>query len=181
MATVARYIGWFGTLWAAMQFIFSPIVGALSDCFDILSAAFGIGFIGGPVIGGMLGRVDARLPLWGAGALCLLNGLYGIFVLPEFLKSENRAKFSFKLANPIGSIDPYASRSGLLALAGVILLYDLAHQVQQTGWVPYAAWRYSWQPWMMGVSLMVVGAGSVIVQVLLVKPFVARLGDRRAL
>jgi len=243
-ALAARYVGWFATLWAVIQFIVSPIIGGLSDRFGrrpvllasmfgqaadyvvmalaptvgwlligrvlsgitsasfstanayiaditppeeraarfgVLGAAFGIGFIGGPVIGGLLGQFDPRWPFWGAGAVCLLNGVYGLFVVPESLKAEHRARFSFKLANPIGSFDLYASRAGLLGLAAVMFLYYLAHQVLQSTWVPYAAYRYHWSTALMGVSLMVVGAGSVLVQVLLVKPFVSRFGERGTL
>jgi DHA1 family tetracycline resistance protein-like MFS transporter len=149
--------------------------------FGVLSAAFGIGFIAGPAIGGLLGQFDPRAPFWGAGVVCMLNGLYGLLVLPESLKAENRARFSIKLANPVGSFDLYASRTGMLALALILFIYYLAHQVLQSTWVPYASYRYLWSPWLMGVSLMVVGAGSIVVQVVLVKPFVARFGERGAL
>jgi DHA1 family tetracycline resistance protein-like MFS transporter len=149
--------------------------------FGVLSAAFGIGFIAGPAIGGLLGQIDPRAPFWGAGAVCLLNGLYGLFLVPESLKAEHRAKFSVKLANPVGSFDLYAARPGLLALACIYFIYYLAHQVLQSTWVPYASYRYQWPAWIMGVSFVVVGAGSIAVQAGLVKPFVARFGERGAL
>jgi DHA1 family tetracycline resistance protein-like MFS transporter len=243
-ALAARYVGWFATLWAVMQFIFSPIIGSLSDRFGrrpvllasmfglagdyvimalapsvawlfvgrlisgitsstystanayiadvtppeeraarfgILGAAFGIGFIAGPVIGGLLGQIDSRLPFWGAAAVCFGNGLYGLFVVPESLRLEHRRPFSLTIANPVGSFDLYAARGGLLALAGVMFLYYLAHQVLQSTWVPYAAYRYHWPIAMMGLSLMIVGVGSILVQTQLVRPFVARFGERGAL
>ncbi|HEY7853361.1 MAG TPA: TCR/Tet family MFS transporter [Caulobacteraceae bacterium] len=243
-AQAARYVGWFAAIWAVMQLVASPIIGALSDRFGrrpvllasmfgqaadyvvmalaptvgwlligrifsgvtassfstanayiaditppekraarfgVLSAAFGIGFIAGPAIGGLLGQIDPRAPFWGAGAVCLLNGLYGLFLVPESLKAEHRAKFSVKLANPVGSFDLYAARPGLLALACIYFIYYLAHQVLQSTWVPYASYRYQWPAWIMGVSFVVVGAGSIAVQAGLVKPFVARFGERGAL
>jgi DHA1 family tetracycline resistance protein-like MFS transporter len=149
--------------------------------FGFLSVAFGIGFIFGPVIGGLLGSIDPRLPFWGAAGLCLLNTLYGIFVLPESLPADRRAKFSFKVANPIGSLDLYRSRPALMSLAGVIFLYYLAHQVLQSTWVPYTTYRYGWSSAMTGVSLGLVGVGSILVQALVVPRVVARFGERGAL
>lgn len=149
--------------------------------FGLLSVAFGIGFIFGPVIGGLLGTIDPRLPFWGAAALCLLNTLYGVFVLPESLPADRRAKFSFKVANPVGSFDLYRSRPALMSLAGVIFLYYLAHQVLQSTWVPYTTYRYGWSPAMTGVSLALVGVGSILVQALVVPRVVARFGERGAL
>ena len=149
--------------------------------FGFLSVAFGIGFIFGPVIGGLLGSVDPRLPFWGAAGLCLLNTLYGLFVLPESLPAERRAKFSFKVANPIGSFDLYRSRPALMSLAGVIFLYYVAHQVLQSTWVPYTTYRYGWSSAMTGVSLGLVGIGSILVQALVVPRVVARFGERGAL
>jgi len=240
----ARWVGWFGAIWAVMQFIFSPIIGSLSDRFGrrpvllasmfgqaadyvlmalaptivwlligriisgvtsssystanayiadvtppderaarfgLLGAAFGIGFIAGPVIGGLLGQFDPRWPFWGAGALCFVNGLYGLFVVPESLRPEHRSPFSLHVANPIGSLDLYRSAPGLFALSGVIFLFYLAHQVLQSTWVLYAAYRYHWNTEMMGVSLMVVGVGTILVQAFLVQRFVGRFGERGAL
>ena len=149
--------------------------------FGLLGAAFGIGFVAGPAIGGLLGLVDPRLPFWGAAAVCLANGLYGLFVVPESLTLENRSPFSFKVANPVGSLDLYRSAKGLISLAGVIFLYDLAHQVLQSTWALYGAYRYHWTPRMIGISLAVVGVMSVIVQMFVVGRFVARFGERGAL
>jgi DHA1 family tetracycline resistance protein-like MFS transporter len=149
--------------------------------FGVLSAAFGIGFIAGPVIGGLLGQIDPRLPFWGAAALCFCNGVYGLFVVPESLKPENRSPFQVRAANPLGAFELYRSKPGLLALAAVMFIFYLAHQVLQSTWVPYAAYRYNWPNAMMGVSLMVVGIGSVVVQMFLVRRVVARVGGRGAL
>ncbi|MDB5474888.1 MAG: tetracycline resistance efflux pump [Phenylobacterium sp.] len=146
--------------------------------FGLLSVAFGIGFIIGPAIGGLLGSLDPRLPFWGAAALCLLNALYGLFVLPESLPADKRAPFSFRLANPVGSFDLYRARPGLMGLAGVIFLFYLSHQVLQSTWVPYTVFRYGWSPGMTGISLALVGVASIIVQALVVPRAAGRLGER---
>jgi DHA1 family tetracycline resistance protein-like MFS transporter len=149
--------------------------------FGFLSVAFGIGFIAGPALGGLLGGVDPRLPFWGAAALTLANALYGLLVLPESLPRERRAAFSLKLANPVGSFDLYRARPGLLALAGVLALHYLSHQVLQSTWVPYTSFRYDWSPRLTGVSLALVGLASIVVQALIVPRAVARLGERGTL
>jgi DHA1 family tetracycline resistance protein-like MFS transporter len=149
--------------------------------FGLVSAAFGVGFIGGPALGGLLGQISPRLPFWGAAALCFCNGLYGLFVVPESLKPENRSAFRFKAANPIGALQLYRSKPGLPILASVMFLFYLAHQVLQSTWVLYASYRYHWSNAMMGVSLMIVGIGSVVVQALLVRRVVARFGGWGAL
>jgi len=149
--------------------------------FGFLSVAFGIGFIAGPAIGGLLGGIDPRLPFWGAAALTLLNALYGAFVLPESLPANRRARFSFKLANPVGAFDLYRTRPGLLALAGVLALHYLSHQVLQSTWVPYTSFRYAWSPRLTGVSLALVGVASIVVQALIVPRVVAKVGERGTL
>jgi len=149
--------------------------------FGLMGAAFGIGFIAGPAIGGLLGQFGPRLPFWGAAAVCFANGLYGLFVVPESLTRENRSPFSFKVANPVGSFDLYRSVQGLLMLAGVIFLYYLAHQVLQSSWALYDTYRYHWSAGMIGVSLAVVGVASVVVQMFVIRRFVERFGERGAL
>ncbi len=149
--------------------------------FGFLGVAFGIGFVVGPLIGGLLGVVDPRLPFWGAAGLCLLNALYGLFVLPESLPKALRSKFSLRLANPVGSFDLYRSNPVLMSLAGVSFLYYLAHQVLQSTWIPYTTYRYGWSSAMNGVALALVGVGSILVQALVVQKFVARYGERGAL
>lgn len=149
--------------------------------FGLLGAAFGIGFIAGPAIGGLLAPFGPRLPFWAAGLLCFANGLYGLFVVPESLAPEHRSPFSFRVANPVGSFDLYRSAPGLLSLAGVIFLYYLAHQVLQSTWAFYGVHRYGWGAPMIGVSLAVVGVGSIVVQMFVIRRFVGRFGERGAL
>jgi DHA1 family tetracycline resistance protein-like MFS transporter len=236
--------GLFGTVWALMQFVCSPILGALSDrfgrrpvilisCFGLgldyvfmalaptiwwlfvgrvisgitaasystagayiaditpvekraagfgmIGAAFGLGFVMGPALGGMLGSIDPRLPFWVAAALALLNAVYGVFVLPESLPRDRRKAFEWRRANPIGSLRLLQRHRELLGLAGVVGLYMLAHNVLPSVFVLYASHRYGWSEGTMGLTLAIVGVGSIIVQGGAVKRAVARFGERRTL
>ena len=152
-----------------------------AKAFGMIGAAFGVGFTVGPAIGGILGHYDLRLPFWFAAGLAMINGCYGLFVLPESLPKERRAKFNLAKANPIGSFTLLRSQPQLLGLAGVLFLYFLAHQALQSIMVLYTAKRYHWDPQMMGVYLLGVGVGNIIVQTSVVGPFVKRFGERGAL
>jgi len=149
--------------------------------FGLMGSAFGIGFTVGPTLGGLLGSIDLRLPFFVAGGLALINGLYGLFVLPESLPRERRAPFVLAKANPIGSFELLRSHPGLLGLAAIVFLYFLAHQVLQSSFVLYANYRYGWGPGLMGLNLLGVGIGNILVQAFVVGPFVARFGERGAL
>ena len=240
----ATMFGVFGTMWALMQFFFSPILGAVSDrfgrrpviliscfglgldyilmalapniawllfgrivsgicaasfttagayvadvappekraaAFGMIGAAFGVGFVLGPALGGLLGNIDSRLPFWGAAALALVNATYGLFVLPESLPPEKRDAFFWKKANPVGSLTLLRSHPDLLGLASVNLLFQLAHCVLPSMFVLYTSYRYGWDTKTVGLTLMGVGVFSIIVQGGLVKPAVQRLGERGSL
>lgn len=243
-AKAAEMIGIFGTAWAAMQFIFSPILGVLSDkigrrpvvlisnfglgidyllmavaptlgwlfvgrvisgitaasisaassyiadvtspekrpaAFGMLGMAFGAGFILGPAIGGFFGEIHPRLPFAVAGALSLLNGLYGLFILPESLAPENRRDFSWSRANPLGSITLLRSTKKLYALAEVTFLTCVTHVVFPTSMVIYMNYRYGWTTRTVGIMMAVVGITNGFVQGALVGPLVKRWGERKAL
>ncbi|HEX7878490.1 MAG TPA: TCR/Tet family MFS transporter [Candidatus Eisenbacteria bacterium] len=243
-ARAARMYGLFGTLWALMQFVFSPILGSLSDrfgrrpvillsclglgldyvfmalapsvgwllagriisgitaasiatayayiadvtppekraaSFGMIGAAWGLGFVLGPAVGGLLGAVNPRFPFWAAAALAFLNVIYGLFVLPESLPPESRRPFDWRRANPVGSLGLLGQHAGLLGLATVNLLYYIAHQVLPSVFVLYAGYRYGWDPRMVGFTLAVVGVCNVIVQAVLVKRVVGRFGARTTL
>jgi MFS transporter, DHA1 family, tetracycline resistance protein len=240
----ADYVGLFGTVWALMQFIFSPIQGALSDhfgrrpvlltsifglgadyvlmalapsigwlflgrvisgataasfstanayiadvtppekraaSFGLMGAAFGIGFILGPTLGGLCAQVDLRLPFWVSAGLAFANGMYGLFVLPESLPKERRAPFRLMNANPLGSLRLFTSYPGLLSLAAVLFLFYMSHQVLQTVTVLYTSYRYGWTPVVLGLVLAAVGACNIVVQGAIVRPFVKRFKERGAL
>jgi DHA1 family tetracycline resistance protein-like MFS transporter len=244
MVTAAHVIGVFGTAWALMQFVFSPVQGALSDSFGrrpvillsnfglginyilmavapgigllfvgrvvsgicaasfstanayiaditpperragrygLLSIAFGFGFVVGPALGGALGSIDPRLPFWVSGALSLINGLFGLFILPESLPSDCRVPFSLKRANPLGSLALLRSRPGLLGLAAILFLYALAQNALPVITVLYTTSRYAWDTASVGYMLAGFGVASAIVGGGLTGRVVKRLGERAAL
>lgn len=243
-ASGAKMYGVFGTTWALMQLIASPVLGALSDRFGrrpvillsalglgldyilmalaptitwlfvgrlisgitaasygtasayiaditppekraagfgMLGAAFGLGFVLGPAIGGVLGGFDPRLPFWVAGGLSLLNALYGLFVLPESLPKELRAPFSLRHANPFGSLSLLSSHPELFGLAIVAFMGFVAHDVLPSTFVLYASHRYQWEEATVGLTLAAIGVCSSVVQALLIGPLVQRMGQRNAL
>ena len=243
-AGAAEMFGVFATVWALMQFLCSPLLGALSDrygrrpvilisclglgldyifmalapslllllvgrvisgitsatigtsfayiadvtkpeqrarAFGLVGMAFGLGFVVGPAIGGLLGSVDPRLPFWISAAACLANAAFGWFVLPESLPPEKRMEFAWKRANPIGSLRLLASHRQLLGLAAVDFLGNFAHQVLPAVFVLYAGHRYGWGEMTVGLTLAFVGICTAIVQGLLIGPIVGRFGSRRAL
>jgi DHA1 family tetracycline resistance protein-like MFS transporter len=243
--TAAYWIGAFGFVFAAIQFVTSPVQGALSDrfgrrpvillsclglgldfifmalapslawlfvgriisamtsasfttanayvadvtpperrakSFGMIGAAFGVGFIIGPLIGGFLGDIDLRLPFWFSAGLALLNFGYGLFVLPESLAPEHRAsRFDWSHANPFGSMKLLARYPQVFGLAAVVFIANLAHYVYPSIFVLYADYRYQWGQKEVGYVLALVGVLSVIVNVVLVGRAVQWLGERRAL
>jgi DHA1 family tetracycline resistance protein-like MFS transporter len=149
--------------------------------FGLLNAAFGMGFVLGPALGGILGNVNPRLPFWVAGGLSLINGMYGLFVLPESLPLEHRSPFSWKRANPVGSVSLLGRNSVLLGIAGLLLLGYIAQQVLMNVYVIYADYRYHWTDRTVGLSLALVGICSGVYGALLVKPVVKWMGERKAM
>lgn len=152
-----------------------------AQSYGLIGAAWGIGFVVGPVIGGLLGEVGPRAPFWAAAILSLVNFLYGFFILPESLALDKRQKFSFARANPLGAFRFLKTHPGLLTLAAVYFLSNLGHYVYQTIYVFYVDYRYHWSSLMIGGTLAIVGICSAIVQGFLVKRIVGKLGERRAL
>lgn len=149
--------------------------------YGLFGAAWGIGFVFGPGLGGLLGETWLRLPFWVAGGLTLINAAYGYFVLPESLAEEHRSKFSWRRANPLGSLKLLRSHPELLGLASVLLIYQLAHQVLQSVFVLYAGHRYNWGPEKVGTTLMVVGIFGILMQGFIVRRTAPMLGERRML
>jgi MFS transporter, DHA1 family, tetracycline resistance protein len=149
--------------------------------FGILGAAFGLGFIIGPALGGLLGNVGLRIPFLVVAGITLLNVLYGYFVLPESLSLENRRAFSWGRANPVGSLTQLGRYPIALALASTIVLTNLAQNALQSTWVYYTGYRFDWGPGDVGISLAVVGLTAGLVQGGLIGRIVPRLGERRSL
>jgi DHA1 family tetracycline resistance protein-like MFS transporter len=149
--------------------------------FGILGAAFGIGFVAGPALGGILGHYDPRLPFWVSAGLCLLNAVYGIFVLPESLPPERRSAFLWSKANPVGALHFLRHKPRMMPLAIVHFLSYIAHAVLPAIFVLYAAYRYGWKSREVGFALASVGICAGVAQSVLVAPFVKRLGEMKTL
>ncbi len=147
--------------------------------FGMLGAMFGLGFILGPVIGGLLGEHHLRLPFLCAGTLSVCNWLYGWFVLPESLPRERRQPFSWARANPIGSLMHLSGLKGMGALLGVVAFTSLAQFILQGTWVLYTQAKFGWSSSQVGWSLCAVGAMSVLVQGVLVGRLVKLMSIRR--
>lgn len=244
-AEAARWVGIFGTLFAAVQFVCTPIQGTLSDRFGrrpvillsclglgvdfalmalaqslpwllvarvvsgmfsasyttanayiadvtppekraqsygLLGAAFGIGFIVGPLIGGLLGSWDLRAPFWFAAGLACLNFLYGWFVLPESLPKERRTRrFDWSHANPVGSLMMLKRYPHVIALGAILMMSNMAHYVYSSVAVLYTEYRYNWDAKQVSWMLAMVGLCSGLVQGLLVGRIVRKLGERRTM
>jgi len=150
--------------------------------YGILGSAFGLGFIIGPGLGGLLGSVALRLPFWVAAALATCNFLYGCFILPESLPKERRsARFELRSAHPFGALKLLRRSPQVLGLAVVLFLVYLAHYVLQTVFVLYADYRYHWGPQAVGYVLMLVGGCDGFVQAVLTGKLAPRFGERRVL
>jgi DHA1 family tetracycline resistance protein-like MFS transporter len=239
----APYGGWLIASFAIMQFLFSPLVGNLSDQygrrpillaslfgfgvdyiltafaptiswlflgrivagvmgasmttamayiadvsepekraqnFGLIGAAFGLGFIIGPAIGGVLAKFGTKAPFFAAAGLTLLNWLYGYFILPESLTPENRRKFDWKRANPIGSLKFFLQYKVILGLvASIVLLYVAAHAIQSC-WGYFTMEKFKWDEARVGYSLAFVGLLVGLVQGLLIRVIIPKLGQQRS-
>ncbi|MES2655160.1 MAG: TCR/Tet family MFS transporter [Bacteroidota bacterium] len=244
LSEASRYGGWLIFSFAVMQFIFSPILGGLSDRFGrrpilllsllglgldyifhafapsiawlfigriiagvmgasfttatayiadistpekraqnfgLVGAAFGLGFIIGPLIGAVASKWGANVPFLVAAGLTLLNVLYGFFVLPESLPVESRRKFEWSRANPIGSLQhlkKYPIVSGLVS--SFVLLYLASHAVQ-SNWSFYTMYKFGWNEEMVGYSLAVVGVLVAFVQGYLIRVLMPKLGHKNSI
>jgi MFS transporter, DHA1 family, tetracycline resistance protein len=149
--------------------------------FGLVGAAFGLGFIAGPALGGILGNVGLQTPFLVAAGLTLLNWLYGFFILPESLKPENRRPFSWSRANPIGSLAALARYPVVLSLTASIVLSNLAQLGLQSTWVLYTDYKFNWTPGDVGISLAVVGLTAAIMQGGLIRVLLPIFGEKKAI
>ena len=148
--------------------------------FGLVGAAFGLGFIIGPALGGHLSVYGTRVPFFAAAALSLLNCAYGYFILPESLPTERRRKFEWKRANPVGSLlqfKKYPSLSGLII--SIILVYLSAHAIQST-WLFYNMEKFNWNAQWGGYSLSFIGVMIALVQGVLIRIIMPKLGQERS-
>lgn len=245
MADAAKWFGLFGTVFALMQLVCSPILGMLSDRFGrrpviilsnlgtgldfiimalsptiwwlfagriisgittssittayayitdvttrekraaamgMVGAAFGVGFIVGPALGGVLGNIDPRLPFWVCAGLSLANALYGLLVLPESLAPEHRqTRFAWERANPFGALKLLRSHPELSKLATINFIEYIAHEILPVVFALYVMYRYKWNLAQVGWSLAVVGLSIAFVQSVVMQPAIRWLGERRSL
>ncbi len=244
LSAASEYGGWLTFTYAIMQFIFSPILGNLSDRygrrpvllislfglgidylflafapslfwlfigrmvagvagasittatayiadvstpekraqnFGLIGAAFGIGFIIGPVMGGLLGQYGARIPFLAAAALSLLNFLYGYFILPESLTKTKRRNFEWKNANPIKSVIRLKRYPQVLGLVGSLILVYLAGQAIQSVWTYYNMYKFGWNETLVGYSLGFIGIMVALVQGGLIRIAIPKLGQEKSL
>jgi len=149
--------------------------------FGMIGAAFGLGFVIGPALGGLLADFGIRAPFYAAAVLCLLNALYGYFVLPESLSKEHRREFHWKRANPIGSLQLLKKYPAIGGLAISFFLIYLAAQAVQGNWNFFTIYRFNWSEKMVGISLAVVGLLVGGVQGGLIRVINPRLGNEKSI
>ena len=147
--------------------------------FGLIGAAFGIGFILGPAAGGLLGEWGARVPFWAAAGLAFANLLYGYFILPESLKPENRRRFAWREANPLGALVVLGKYPVVWGLTGALAASSLSGQCLQSTWVLFTTARFGWNARDTGLSLAAFGVVSLVFQTVLARRILPRLGERR--
>jgi MFS transporter, DHA1 family, tetracycline resistance protein len=170
--------GSFATAQAAVADMTAPEDRAKS--FGYVSAAFGVGFVVGPALGGLLGELGDRAPFYASAAMSALNFLYGLTVFPETLPPERRRAFDWRRANPLGALASARALPGMLGVALVLTLWQIASLVYPLTWSFYAIAQLGWSPLMIGGSLAVVGIVIALSQTLLTGPAVKRFGERDA-
>ncbi|MCA0232499.1 MAG: TCR/Tet family MFS transporter [Bacteroidetes bacterium] len=244
LSQASLYGGWLTFAYSVMQFIFSPILGGLSDQygrrpvllaslfgfgidyiflgfapsigwlfvgrliagvlgasfttagayiadvsppekraqnFGLIGAAFGLGFIIGPMLGGLLGQYGARVPFFVSAGLALLNWLYGYFVLPESLLPENRRPFDWKRANPVGSLRHLKKYPVIFGLVIPLVLIYIAGYATQSTWTYFTMERFGWDEKWVGYSLAFVGVMAALVQGGLTRTIIPRLGNTKSI
>ncbi len=167
--------------------VFGPANAAMADMsasedraasFGKVGAAFGIGFIIGPVLGGFLGELGPRVPFIVAGVLAFANGIYGYLVFPETMPPEQQRPFEWRRANPLGAFASLAKISGIVPVAIIYFLWALAGNVYPASWSFFAPIQYGWDTRMVGFSLGLVGISMAVFQAFLIRRFIDRFRER---
>lgn len=174
--------GIFGAINGPAQAVIADITGPneRSRRYGLISAAFGIGFVAGPALGGVLGEFGVRVPFYAAAALAFANFVYGMVALPETLARDQRRAFDWRRANPVGALAMIRRLPGVGGISAVYFLWQVASLIYPMLWSYYAADRYGWSPAVVGASLALVGLMMAGMQLVFAKRIIARLGDRRA-
>ncbi len=171
----------------ALGAIFGPANAAIADLtddenraksFGMVGAAFGIGFIFGPALGGFLSEFGTRMPFFVAAAIAAIMFVYGYFCFPETMEKEDRRSFSLKRANPIGAFFNLRKLKGVTGIAFIYFIWSTAANIYAVSWSYFSQIQYNWSPQMIGVSLAFVGLSMVVVQTSLIGRVVARFGER---
>lgn len=196
MALVYLVMGWTGSIWlllaariiagitAATQSTAMAYIADISSAeekaanFGLFGAAFGIGFVLGPLGGGLLGEFGTRAPFYAAALLAGLNLIFGYFVLPESLPTAMRRPFDWRRANPLGALRAVSALPGAGLLLGFAFLTYLSSVVYPAIWPYFGAERFGWSPGMLGLSLGIFGVSMAITQGVLVRPVLRRIGER---
>ncbi|WP_434978661.1 TCR/Tet family MFS transporter [Daejeonia sp. YH14] len=244
ISEAAKYGGWMSFAYAFVQFVFSPVVGNLSDRFGrrpiilislfgftvdyiflalsptitwlfvgriiagitgasittasayiadvstdqdraknfgVIGAAFGLGFIIGPVLGGVLGHYGSRVPFYAAAVLCLVNFVYGYFILPESLDRDKRRPFDWKRANPVGSLKFLRKHPEISGMTVALILIYIAGHAVQSNWSFFTMYQFGWTERMVGISLGVVGLMTGLVQGLLIRWINPKIGNEKSI
>lgn len=173
--------GIFGATNGPSQSVIADVTGPddRSRLFGYISAAFGVGFVAGPALGGLLAEFDPRLPFYAASALAAANFVYGAFALPETLAKENRRAFDWKRANPVGALLTVRKLPGLLPISVVYLAWQLASLIYPMTWSYFTIGRYGWSNAMIGLSLALMGVSMALTQIVFSSRIIARFGERR--
>ncbi|MDE0984700.1 MAG: TCR/Tet family MFS transporter [Yoonia sp.] len=148
--------------------------------FGLIGAAFGMGFVLGPLMGGLLAEYGTRAPFWAAAVLAGANAIFGYFALPETVTDRIRRPFSLRRANPLGAFKHIGQLPGLGRLMGMSFIYGIAFFVYPSIWAYFGKLQFGWGPGMIGLSLGAFGIGIAIVQGVLIRPILARIGERNA-